>query len=488
METEVSELLQIRRDKIQGLKAKGLEAFAGRFERSHQSQEIKEKFEELEGQKVVVAGRIMAKREHGKTAFVNVADMEGSIQIYIRQDLLGEESFGIFVDLFDIGDIVGVSGLVFKTQKGEISIKAQTMTMLTKGLQPLPEKYHGLKDVELRYRQRYIDLIMNPEVKENFIIRSKILKEIRNYLDDQGFLEVETPVLHPLAGGASARPFITHHNTLDMTLYMRIALELHLKRLLVGGIERVYEIGRVFRNEGMSIRHNPEFTLLELYQAYGDLTDMMAIAENMVATVATKVLGTTKVTYQETEIDFKPPWNKLSMIEGVKQYAGVDFSQIKTDEEAMAACQGKITIEKKGMKRGDFLNELFEAYVEEHLIQPTFVYDYPIEISPLAKRKEDDPELTYRFEAFVFGRELINAFSELNDPLDQKERFLAQVEKKESGDDEAQPYDEDFITALEYGMPPAGGLGIGIDRLVMFLTDSPSIRDVILYPTMRERK
>ncbi len=487
METELTELLQIRRDKIDALRDKGIEPFSGRFERSAYSNKIKDDFENFEGKSVVIAGRIMARREHGKTAFVNVADMHGSIQVYVRQDRLGEEAFDNFIALYDIGDIIGVEGEVFKTQKGEISIKSTSISMLTKGLLPLPEKYHGLKDVELRYRQRYVDLIMNPEVKDTFITRSRIIKEMRNFLDNQDFLEVETPVLHPLAGGASARPFITHHNTLDMTLYMRIALELHLKRLLVGGIERVYEIGRVFRNEGMSVRHNPEFTLLELYQAYGDLSDMMSIAENMIGEVATKVLGTTKVTYQETEIDFKPPWNRISMVEAVNKYSGVDFSTIKDDVEARKACEGKVATP-ANISKGELLNEMFEAFVEEHLIQPTFVYDYPIEISPLAKRKEDDDMFTYRYEAFVFGRELINAFSELNDPIDQKERFLKQVERKESGDDEAQPYDEDFITALEYGMPPAGGLGIGIDRLVMFLTDSPSIRDVILYPTMRDKK
>lgn len=487
METELTELLQIRRDKIDALRDKGIEPFSGRFERTAFSNQIKNDFENFEGKSVVIAGRIMARREHGKTAFVNIADMHGSIQVYVRLDRLGEEAFNNFIALYDIGDIIGVEGEVFKTQKGEISIKSTSITMLTKGLLPLPEKYHGLKDVELRYRQRYVDLIMNPEVKDTFITRSRIIKEMRNFLDNQDFLEVETPVLHPLAGGASARPFITHHNTLDMTLYMRIALELHLKRLLVGGIERVYEIGRVFRNEGMSVRHNPEFTLLELYQAYGDLSDMMSIAENMIGEVATKVLGTTKVTYQETEIDFKPPWNRISMVDAVKKYSGVDFSTLKDDAEARKVCEGKVATP-ANISKGELLNEMFEVFVEEHLIQPTFVYDYPIEISPLAKRKEDDDKFTYRYEAFVFGRELINAFSELNDPIDQKERFLKQVERKESGDDEAQPYDEDFITALEYGMPPAGGLGIGIDRLVMFLTDSPSIRDVILYPTMRDKK
>ncbi len=486
METELKELLQIRRDKVQGLKEKGIEPYAGRFERTAYTFNIKESFEEYEGKNVVIAGRIMAKREHGKTAFINVADFKGNIQVYIRQDKLKEGEFENFTTLFDIGDIIGVEGEVFKTQKGEISIKSTNIIILSKGLLPLPETYHGLKDVELRYRQRYVDLIMNPEVKETFIARSLIIKEIRNYLDQEGFLEVETPVLHPLAGGAAARPFITHHNTLDMTLYMRIALELHLKRLLVGGIERVYEIGRVFRNEGMSIRHNPEFTLLELYQAYGDLSDMMQLSENMIGQVANKVLGSTKVAYQGEEIDFKPPWNRLSMTEGVKKYTGIDFATLKDDEEARAVCKNKVEITGK-ITKGELLNEMFEAYVEEHLIQPTFVYDYPIEISPLAKKKSDDPMMTERFEAFVFGRELINAFSELNDPIDQKERFIGQVERKDSGDDEAHPYDEDFITALEYGMPPAGGLGIGIDRLIMFLTDSPSIRDVIIYPTMRDK-
>ena len=367
METELTELLQIRRDKIDALRDKGIEPFSGRFERTAFSNQIKNDFENFEGKSVVIAGRIMARREHGKTAFVNIADMHGSIQVYVRLDRLGEEAFNNFIALYDIGDIIGVEGEVFKTQKGEISIKSTSITMLTKGLLPLPEKYHGLKDVELRYRQRYVDLIMNPEVKDTFITRSRIIKEMRNFLDNQDFLEVETPVLHPLAGGASARPFITHHNTLDMTLYMRIALELHLKRLLVGGIERVYEIGRVFRNEGMSVRHNPEFTLLELYQAYGDLSDMMSIAENMIGEVATKVLGTTKVTYQETEIDFKPPWNRISMVDAVKKYSGVDFSTLKDDAEARKVCEGKVATP-ANISKGESLNEMFEVFVEEHLI------------------------------------------------------------------------------------------------------------------------
>lgn len=486
MEIELKELLQIRRDKVNVLREKGIEPYAGHFNRTDYSKDIVDNFTSYKERDVVVAGRIMAKREHGKTAFINLTDFKGSIQVYIRKDKLGEGEFDSFINLFDIGDIIGVEGEVFKTQKGEISIKSSKITMLTKGILPLPEKHHGLKDVELRYRQRYLDLIMNSEVKDMLITRSLIIKEIRNYLDKEGFLEVETPVLNTIAGGATARPFITYHNTLDMTLYMRIALELYLKRLLVGGIERVYEIGRVFRNEGISVKHNPEFTLLELYQAYGDLSDMMKLSEDIICHVVKKVLGGTKVNYQGKEIDFKTPWNRISMIEGVKKYTSVDFNQLKTNEEAKEACKGKIEIG-ENMKKGELLNKMFEAYVEEYLIQPTFVYDYPIEISPLAKKKKENPMLADRFEAFIFGRELINAFSELNDPIDQKERFVRQVEKKESVGDEPHSYDEDFITALEYGMPPAGGLGIGIDRLIMFLTNSPSIRDVIIYPTMRDK-
>ena len=487
MEETQSELLKIRRDKLDELKKRGINPFAGRFEVTDHAQTIVDNFDDYEGKNVIIAGRLMAKRGHGKTSFANVMDMSGNIQIYLRKDVLGEEAFDVFSSLIDIGDIIGVEGEVFRTQKGEISVKGQKVTLLTKTLLPLPEKFHGLKDVELRYRQRYVDLIMNPYVKEAFITRSRVISEIRNYLEGERFLEVETPVLHTIAGGAAARPFITHHNTLDMDLFLRISLELHLKRLLVGGIERVFELGRVFRNEGISNRHNPEFTLLEIYQAYGDLSDMMSLTENMVSQVSEKVKGTTKVTYQGVDIDFKPPWNRISMMEAVKQYSGVDFASLSSDEEARAACQGKIEVP-EGAKKGNLLNEMFETYVEEHLIQPTFVYDYPLEISPLAKKKEDDPLMTDRFEAFVFGRELGNAFSELNDPLDQKERFMTQVEMKAQGDEEAHPYDEDFITALEYGMPPAGGLGIGIDRLVMFLTDSPTIRDVIIYPTMKEKK
>lgn len=487
MEDNLTELLQIRRDKIEALKEKGIEPFHGQFKRTHQTEDILDNFDAVEGQKAIISGRLMSKRGHGKAAFANIADMTGNMQVYIRKDRLGEDAFDVFVSLIDIGDIVGVEGEIFRTQKGEISIRAEKVTLLTKSLLPLPEKFHGLKDVDLRYRQRYLDLIMNNHVKKAFITRSKVLREIRLFLDGQGFLEVETPVLTPVAGGASARPFTTHHNALDMDLYLRISLELPLKRLLVGGIEKVYEIGRVFRNEGVSTRHNPEFTLLEVYEAYGDLRDMMSLTENMVATVAQNVLGTTEVEYQDVVIDFKPPWRKMSMMDAVKEYAGVDFKAFKTDDEAMAACKGKLQIEGT-LSKGELLNEMFEEHVEEHLIQPTMIYDYPLEISPLAKKLEDNPTMTDRFEAFVFGRELANSFSELNDPMDQKERFMDQVARKEAGDDEAQPYDSDFITALEYGMPPAGGMGIGIDRLVMYMTDAPSIRDVIIYPTMKEKK
>ena len=486
MEENLTELLQIRRDKIDALKEKGIEPFHGQFKRTHQAKEILDTFEALEGQKAIISGRLMSKRGHGKAAFANVADMSGNMQVYIRKDRLGEDDFDVFTSLIDIGDIIGVEGEIFKTQKGEISIRAEKVTLLTKSLRPLPEKFHGLKDVDLRYRQRYLDMIMNADVKDTFVTRSKVLREIRHFLDNQDFLEVETPVLTSIAGGASARPFITHHNTLDMDLYLRISLELPLKRLMVGGIERVYELGRVFRNEGVSTKHNPEFTLLEVYQVYGDLRDMMSLTENMVATVAQNVLGKTEVEYQGTPIDFKPPWRKISMVDAVKEHTGIDFEAFASDQEAMAICKDKLEIE-GDLSKGELLNEMFEAHVEDKLIQATFVYDYPLEISPLAKKVKDNPLMTDRFEAFVFGRELANSFSELNDPIDQKERFLDQVARKEAGDDEAQPYDSDFITALEYGMPPAGGMGMGIDRLVMFLTDAPSIRDIIIYPAMKNK-
>ena len=486
MELDLNDQMRVRRNKMEELRSMGIDPFGAKFERTSTSKEILTRFEEMENQKVVIAGRIMAVRGHGKVSFAQLQDIEGQIQIYIRLDDVGEKQYQVFQKV-DIGDIIGVEGTVFRTKRGEISVAVQVLTFLTKSLRPLPEKWHGLKDVELRYRQRYVDLIVNPEVKRVFELRSKIIRSMRRYLDDRGFLEVETPTMHAIAGGASARPFITHHNALDIDLYMRIALELHLKRLIVGGMERVYEIGRVFRNEGISIKHNPEFTMMELYQAYADYHDMMEITENMVAHIAQEVLGTTKITYQGQEIDLTPPWTRLTMIDAITKYSGVDFNTINTDEEARAAAQKlNIHVEKNATK-GEVINAFFEEKVESHLVQPTFIIDYPIEISPLAKRKSDDPKLTYRFEAFVYCRELANAFSELNDPLDQAERFRDQMKKRDAGDDEAQMMDEDFVRALEYGMPPTGGLGIGMDRLIMLLTDSPSIRDVILFPTMRPR-
>lgn len=486
---DVNELIKVRLEKLAELKAKGINPFGEKFEPTHHAQEILDKAQELiaSEKEVVVAGRLMAKRGHGKAGFANLQDVSGQIQIYSRLNDVGEEAHDLFKKS-DIGDILGVRGTVFITHKGEVTIAIKELTLLTKSLQPLPEKFHGLKDVELRYRQRYVDMIMNPEVTKTFVLRSKIIQAMREYLDKQGFLEVETPTLHAIAGGATARPFITHHNALDLDLYMRIALELHLKRLIVGGMERVYEIGRVFRNEGISTKHNPEFTMMELYQAYGDYHDMMRITEEVIAYIAQKCLGSTKIMYQGTEIDLTPPWTRITMVDAVKKYAGVDFNEIESDEAAREAA-GKLNIAvPQDATKGSVLNEFFEETVEPNLIQPTFVMDYPIEVSPLAKRKTDDPNFTYRFEAFIVSRETANAFSELNDPIDQKERFMRQVEQREKGDDEAHMMDEDFVRALEYGMPPAGGLGIGIDRLVMLLTDSVSIRDVILFPTMRPRE
>lgn len=486
-ELDLTQLMQVRLEKLEELKRKGINPFGSRFTRTHYANDIVDNFAQLEGSDVTIAGRLMSKRDMGKAGFAHVQDISGLIQVYVRKDDIGEEAHELFKKM-DIGDIVGVSGHVFRTQKGEVSIHVKTIILLTKSLQPLPEKWHGLKDVELRYRQRYVDLIVNPEVKDTFIKRSKIIQAVRSYLDAQGFLEVETPTMHAIAGGASARPFITHHNTLDIDLYMRIALELHLKRLIVGGLEKVYELGRVFRNEGISTKHNPEFTMIEIYQAYADYEDMMKLTEELIAAVAHKVLGTTKITYQGAEIDLTPPWTRITMIDAVKKYAGVDFKEITSDEAARkAAAVAGIHCDKDATS-GAVLNLFFEEKVEEHLIQPTFVLDYPIEISPLAKRKEDNPSLTYRFEAFITAREMANAFSELNDPLDQKERFVKQMLKREKGDEEAQMMDEDFVRALEVGMPPTGGLGIGIDRLIMLLTDSPSIRDVILFPTLKPRE
>ena len=485
-ELDLNELLLVRRKKLDELRGKGIDPFGTKFERTHRAQEIMDGFADLENTQVTIAGRIMAKRNMGKATFVHIQDVSGKIQVYVRVNEVGEEQYELFTH-FDIGDIIGVTGKVFKTQRGETSVWANEITLLSKSLRPLPEKWHGLKDVELRYRQRYVDLIVNPEVKDVFIIRSKIIRAIRNYLDKLGFLEVETPMMHPIAGGAAARPFVTHHNTLDMELYLRIAPELYLKRLLVGGMEMVYELNRTFRNEGISTKHNPEFTMLELYQAYADYQDMMNLTEQLVSTVANEVLGTMKIEYEGQAIDLTPPWNRIPMLEAIKQYTGVDFTRVTDDIQAREAAKKLGLNVEEGESRGNIINEVFEEFVEPKLVQPTFITDYPIEISPLAKRKSEDPAYTYRFEAFIFAREMANAFSELNDPIDQEQRFRKQVEKRAAGDDEAHQMDEDYVNALEYGMPPAGGLGIGIDRLVMLLTNSSSIRDVLFFPQMKPR-
>ncbi|SHH48066.1 lysine--tRNA ligase [Tepidibacter thalassicus] len=484
-ELSLNEMLKIRREKLAKLQEMGKDPFKiEKYDLTHHSIDIKDNFEELEGKEVSIAGRIMSKRVQGKASFIDVQDQEGRIQVYVRKDRIGEEDYELFVT-YDIGDIVGVKGEVFKTKRGEISVKANEVILLSKSLQILPEKFHGLKDPDLRYRQRYVDLIVNPEVKKAFLIRNKAIKAIKEYLDDRGFLEVDTPILNTIAGGAAARPFITHHNTLDIDMYLRIANELYLKRLIVGGFEKVYEMGRMFRNEGMSIKHNPEYTAIELYQAYADYEDMMRITENIVAYAAEKALGTTKINYQGTEIDLTPPWNRMTMEEAVKKYAGVDFSEIKTDEEAIEIAKQKGIEIKPEMTRGQVINDLFEEYAEKHLIQPTFITHHPVEVSPLAKRNPENPAITNRFEAFVNTWEIANAFSELNDPIDQRQRFMDQLRQRELGDDEAHMLDEDFLNALEVGLPPTGGLGIGIDRLMMLLTNSSSIRDVILFPTMK---
>ncbi|ABR50596.1 lysyl-tRNA synthetase [Alkaliphilus metalliredigens QYMF] len=484
-EQSVSELLQIRREKLKYLQDSGQDPFKiEKVHITHYSEQIQEDFEALEGQKVTIAGRMMAKRGHGKASFINIQDKDGRIQVYVREDKIGEKAYELFVT-YDRGDILEIQGEIFKTNKGEVSVKALEVKLLTKSLQVLPEKWHGLKDQDLRYRQRYVDLIVNPEVKKTFMVRSRAIKSIRSFLDDRGYIEVETPILDTIAGGASAKPFTTHHNTLGIDMYLRIATELHLKRLIVGGLDRVYEIGRLFRNEGMSIKHNPEFTTIELYEAYADYKDMMDITENIVAHVAENALGTTKITYQGTEIDLTPPWRRISMTDSCKEYADVDFSEIKTDEEAIELAK-KLGLEvRPGMKKGHVINEVFETFVEKHLMQPTFITHHPVEVSPLAKRNPDNPEITNRFEAFVNTWEIANAFSELNDPIDQRARFMEQLVQREAGDDEAHMLDEDFLNALEVGLPPTGGLGIGIDRLMMLLTDSPSIRDVLLFPTMK---
>lgn len=485
-ELDINHLMQIRRDKLKELQEEGKDPYQiTKFNRTNTAGEIKANYEQFEQKDVTVAGRIIAKRIMGKASFCHIQDGEGKIQSYVSINELGEESYKQFKE-DDIGDIIGITGFVFKTRTGEVSIHAKEVTLLSKSLRPLPEKYHGLKDTDLRYRQRYVDLIVNPEVKDTFLKRIQILQEVKNILNEKGYLEVETPILNTIAGGAAARPFITHHNTLDMDMYLRIANELYLKRLIVGGFDKVYEMGRMFRNEGMDIKHNPEFTNIELYSAYEDYNDMMDITEEIISKVAQKVLGTTKITYQGTEIDLTPSWKRISMIDSIKEVTGVDFNKIETDEEALkAAKELNVELDELKLTRGEIINQIFEAKVEETLIQPTFIYDYPVEVSPLTKRKPSDKRLTERFEVFIGAREYGNAYSELNDPIDQYERFKKQVEAREAGDEEANMMDDDFINALEYGMPPTGGLGIGIDRLVMLLTDSASIRDVLLFPTMK---
>ncbi len=484
-EEEISELLQVRRDKLDELKENGKDPYVTmKYDVTNYSNEIIESYDELEGKEVSIAGRIMTKRVMGKASFCNLRDLGGDIQSYVRGDGIGEEAYADFKK-YDIGDIVGIKGQVFKTRSGEISVKATEITLLTKSLQILPEKFHGLKDTDIRYRQRYVDLIVNPEVRDTFIKRSHIIREIRNYLDSDGFIEVETPVLVSNAGGASARPFDTHHNALHQDLHLRISLELYLKRLIVGGLDRVYEIGRVFRNEGLSTRHNPEFTLLELYQAYTDYEGMMDLVEGLFRAVSEKVLGTSKITYDGVEIDLGKPFERLTMVDSIKKYANVDFGQIPDEESAKTMAKEHNIEFKDHHKRGDIIELFFDKYVEDNLVQATFITDYPVDISPLASRKPDDPEYTERFELFITQREMANAFSELNDPIDQRGRFEAQEALRAAGDEEANQMDEDFIRALEYGMPPTGGIGIGIDRFVMLLTDSASIRDVLLFPTMK---
>ena len=485
-ELDINHLMQIRREKLRELQEQGKNPFEiTKFDRTNTAGEIKANYEEYEQKDVTVAGRIIAKRIMGKASFCTIQDSDEKIQSYVSINDLGEESYKAF-KTYDIGDIVGITGFVFKTRTEEISVHAKEVTLLSKSLRPLPEKFHGLKDVDLRYRQRYVDLIMNPEVKETFKKRSQIISEIRNILDEKGYLEVETPILNTLSGGATARPFITHHNTLDIDMYLRIATELNLKRLIVGGYDKVYEMGRIFRNEGMDIRHNPEFTSIELYAAYENYHDMMDITEELFQRCATKVCGTTKITYQGKEIDLGGKWKRITMIDSIKEVSGVDFNTINTDEEAIKlAKERNIEIPTGKETRGHIISLFFDEYVEKTIVQPTFVYDYPVEISPLAKKSPKDPRLTERFEIFIDGREYGNAFSELNDPIDQYERFKEEIAARENGDDEAGMMDEDYIQALEIGLPPTGGLGIGIDRLVMLLTDAASIRDVLLFPTMK---
>ena len=486
-ELDMNHLMQVRKEKLVELQEQGKDPFEiTKFDRTNTAGKIKSNYEEFEQKDVTVAGRIIAKRIMGKASFCTIQDCDEKIQSYVSINDLGEESYKAF-KTFDIGDIIGITGFVFKTRTEEISVHAKEVTLLSKSLRPLPEKFHGLKDPDLRYRQRYTDLIVNPEVKETFILRSKIISKIRDILNEKGYLEVETPILNTISGGATARPFVTHHNALNIDMYLRIALELNLKRLIVGGFDKVYELGRVFRNEGMDIRHNPEFTMLELYASYQDYHDMMDITEEIFSRTAKEVLGTTKITYQGQEIDLAPGWKRVSMIDAIKEVTGIDFNEINSDEEAVQlAKERNIEIPDKTKEtRGDVISLFFDEYVEETLIQPTFIYDYPVEISPLAKKSPKDKRMTERFEVFIGGREYGNAFSELNDPIDQYERFKKQVEARDAGDEEAGMMDEDYIQALEIGLPPTGGLGIGIDRLVMLLTDCSSIRDALLFPTMK---
>lgn len=487
-EAEMNDLLRERRQKLSDLQAQGKDPFdVYKVERSHTAKQIGDSYDKLEGKEVSVAGRLMSKRVHGKAGFSDLYDRYGKIQLYIKIDDVGEEKLKEY-KTFDLGDFLSVTGKVFKTKTGEITLHITDFELIAKSLKPLPEKFHGLKDPDLKYRQRYVDLIINQDVRETFLKRTAIIKYIREYLDSRDYLEVETPILSPIAGGAAAKPFVTHHNALDIDMYLRIATELYLKRLIVGGFERVYEIGKNFRNEGIDVRHNPEFTAMELYEAFSDYNDMMELTENLVAYVCEKVNGTTKVTYEDAEIDFAPPWRRITMVDAVKEYSGVDFDNIKTDEEAREIAKEKHIELKKELKdctKGDILNAFFEEFGEKNMMQPTFVYDYPVEISPLTKKKRGNPDFTERFEGFVYGREICNAYSELNDPIVQKDRFLQQLKERELGDDEAYMMDDDFINALEIGMPPTGGLGIGIDRLIMFLTNASSIRDVILFPTMK---
>ena len=490
-EQDLNELLQIRRDKLSQLQQEGQDPFQlTKYDVDHHAAEIKEQFAHLEpeeesGVTVCVAGRMMSKRVMGKASFSDLQDKTGTIQLYVRRDLIGEEAYTKYKKMLDIGDVVGVKGEIFRTKKGELSVKASEVTLLSKSLRPLPEKFHGLTDTDTRYRQRYLDLIVNPEVRDTFIKRSQIIREIRNFLDNQGFMEVETPMLVSNAGGAAARPFETHYNALNEDVKLRISLELYLKRLIVGGLERVYEIGRVFRNEGVDTRHNPEFTLMELYQAYTDYNGMMDLTENMFRHVAQKVCGTTLIPYAEEMIDLGKPFERMTMLEAVKKYAGVDFDEIPDTEAAKKLADEKGIHYEARHTKGDILNLFFEEYVEEHLIQPVFIMDHPVEISPLTKRKPDKPDYVERFELFIYGREMCNAYSELNDPIDQRQRFADQEKLLAQGDEEANHTDEDFLNALEIGMPPTGGIGYGIDRLVMLLTNSGSIRDVLLFPTMK---